>query len=108
MPETGAFGSVDLLSGKDAKGVDVSGQERDRWVTNVKRALFSSRILKGTLGNKVLTFLRVDAAQLFEKRAPESAQVIGSEGIVFDELKKKYPGQRTADVKFEKLVNMVT
>ena len=105
---TGTFGSVELFYGKDSKGRDVSGKVRERWVPNMKRALLSSGLPKGSCGNKTLTCLRGDAAAHFEKQTPEETQCIGSEWIVFDKLKEKYPDKGKSDQKFEKLVILVT
>ena len=62
----GAFSGVESFYGKNSSGVTVSGKEREVWITSMKRALFSSGLAKDSWANKTLTFIKGDAATLFE------------------------------------------
>ena len=44
-----------------------TGKQREEWVTNVNRILFSSGLERDAWANKVLTYVKGTAAELFKK-----------------------------------------
>ena len=90
---SGGFSAIENFTGKESatSDKDVTGKAREAWITDMKRALFSSGLAKEAWANKTLTFIKKLAAEIFEKRTPEETQKEGKEEEVFETLRVAYP-----------------
>ena len=110
MPESGPFAGVGYFTRTQDKHPELpaTGKEREVWITQMKQALYSSGLAKGSWANKTLTFLMGDALRLFEDKSPKYMQREGRESGIFDELVKQFPDKPKTGHKTEKLQNLVT
>ena len=96
-------GAVRRFSGKTEDGTEL-----EKWITWVKRYLYSSNLDIEAYGNKVASLLDGAAEKCIERLPPEDLYEPSGEEKVFSKLRARFPVQTTQDKSSECLGEFFT